>query len=244
MVVFVTFGSSNRFKHSLMRLRKEADAMNVFRKLCVYNEHDLDPQFATKHRAWMHADHRPGKTHSTNGFGFFVWKPQVIRQALAQCEDNEVLVYVDCGCTLNTEGRSTLLNYIRDAEQTTLVSFQLPHLEKTWTKGHVLDQFSSDFGSTGQYLSGIFLLKKCPDIVRLIDTWQMLCDDYSNIDNSESRTPNDPTFREHRHDQSVFSLLRKQYNVHNPMTTYPDLTYFEDWNRHKDQPFHATRLRS
>jgi len=244
MVVFITFGSSNRFKNSLSRIYREAHAMGVFRKVLIYNETDLDASFLEKHKAWMNAPHKTGITHSTNGFGFFVWKPQVLVQALRECEDNEILVYADCGCTLNVEGIPKLKEYIRDAQETGLVSFQLPHLEKTWTKGHVLDLFPVEHRETGQFLSGIFLLKKTPAIVSLLESWKLLCEDYSNIDNTPSKSPNDSTFREHRHDQSVFSLLRKEFAKTHPMKVYPDVTYFENWNAHKDEPFHATRIRN
>ena len=36
---------------------------------------------------------------------------------------------------------------------------------------------------------------------------------YHNIDDTPSIIPNYPNFKEHRHDQSIFSLLTKKYNL-------------------------------
>jgi hypothetical protein len=243
MVVFCTFGSSNVFQTGLTRIGREATSLNVFRKILCWNETQLEREFVAKHQEWFAKDHQAGRTHSSNGYGFFVWKPQVILQALNECEPDEILVYSDCGCTLNVEGRTRLLHYIDDATRTDLVSFQLPHLERAWTKGHVLEKFPEAFGSTGQYLSGIFLVKNTEPIRDLVLRWKTMMEDYTNIDNSESQVPNHPEFQEHRHDQSCFSLLRKEYEATHSHTVYPDLTYFDDWKSHKDEPFHATRLR-
>lgn len=245
MVVFCTFGSSNAFPRSLERIRHQANAFGVFRSIFCYSEKDLEAAFLEEHKDWFRQTHTPGKYQSSNGYGFYIWKPQIILQALAECQENEVLVYADCGCTLNREGLSKLQTYIREASETSLVSFQLPHVEKTWTKGHVLDLFSPEFRETGQFLSGIFLLKNCERIRTLIQQWKTLMSTYCNADNSPSKTPNDASFREHRHDQSVFSLLRKEYAKTNPHTVYPDVTYWEPhWNKHLDEPFHATRTRT
>ena len=39
--------------------------------------------------------------------------------------------------------------------------------------------------------------------------WYSIACNYHFVDDSPSIHPNDPSFREHRHDQSIFSLLIK-----------------------------------
>ena len=48
---------------------------------------------------------------------------------------------------------------------------------------------------------------------RFIDTWYKLCCTRENIDDSSSHEQNYGTFQEHRHDQSVFSLLWKKARI-------------------------------
>jgi hypothetical protein len=47
----------------------------------------------------------------------------------------------------------------------------------------------------------------------LVSEWYTLSCDYHNIDDTPSILPNLENFKEHRHDQSIFSLLTKKYNM-------------------------------
>ena len=46
-----------------------------------------------------------------------------------------------------------------------------------------------------------------------VDEWLRFAAQSSLIDDSPSKAPNYPGFREHRHDQSIFSLLSKKYDI-------------------------------
>jgi hypothetical protein len=41
--------------------------------------------------------------------------------------------------------------------------------------------------------------------------WYEVGTNYHLIDDSPSKLPNDSRFEEHRHDQSIFSILRRQH---------------------------------
>jgi hypothetical protein len=239
MTLFVTFGSTNRFYRSLGRLVAQAKYMNVFRDVLGYTEQDLDPNFLVDHSEFLFKPHAIGKTHCTNGFGFMIWKPQILLQAFELAEPNELIVYCDCGCTLNPSGLPKLKQYLDETPD--LHVFQLQHLEKTWTKGDVLALFPERFRHTPQILSGLMIFRKVPVVKSLLEDWKRLCSVYSNVDNSPSRHRNDPTFREHRHDQSLWSLLVKTFP--GSVKISPDGTYFERFDDHMDEPVHATRIR-
>ena len=58
----------------------------------------------------------------------------------------------------------------------------------------------------------------CPETRKLVNEWYDLCCDYENIDESKDNS-SEPTitnvrFHQHRHDQSIFSLLTKKYNIY------------------------------
>ena len=95
-------------------------------------------------------------------------------------------------------------------------------------KGDVLDYFNvrnrDDIINTNQYIATVFLLKKCPETIELINEWLRICCqyDYKFIDDSISSSPNHNKFREHRHDQSIFSILRKIKKIG---TVLPDETW-------------------
>ena len=60
------------------------------------------------------------------------------------------------------------------------------------------------------------LMQKCDIVVKLFnEMYEIGSNNYNLIDDSPSIATNYNTFREHRHDQSIFSLLVKKYNLIN-----------------------------
>jgi hypothetical protein len=58
-----------------------------------------------------------------------------------------------------------------------------------------------------------FILKKCNHTMKLVNEWYKYSSIYHLIDDSKSNAKNDDIFYEHRHDQSIFSLIRKKYGT-------------------------------
>jgi hypothetical protein len=71
------------------------------------------------------------------------------------------------------------------------------------------DKGSYDQIDSGQLWAGAFVIRKTDENVKLIEKWLEIASLYWTIDDSPSTEPNYPGFREHRHDQSIFSLLAK-----------------------------------
>jgi hypothetical protein len=93
-----------------------------------------------------------------------------------------------------------------------------------------------------QHVGGINFFKNTPNTIDLVKEWQQICseDNYHYIDDSPSVKPNHNIFKEHRHDQSIFSLLVKKYNH---FCVLNDETYWApDWkNLGKEYPIWAVR---
>jgi len=101
-------------------------------------------------------------------------------------------------------------------------------LEITWCKKDLLEKFGMDnekYLNTEQLQSGIILLCICPETRRLIKDWYNISCDYHNIDDSPSISKNYDCFREHRHDQSIYSLLAKKYNLISNNMLLEDVIY-------------------
>ena len=62
--------------------------------------------------------------------------------------------------------------------------------------------------------AGANLFLVCPQTRELINEWCELSQNYKLIDDSSSKSINLPEFIEHRHDQSIYSLLTKKYNLY------------------------------
>ena len=206
-VYFVTFGGpSPEYHNAVKRICGEAKQFQLFTRIFGYTDLYLknDTEFWSRHGEFISSNSR--------GYGYWIWKSYLIKQQFAAMNDGDVIVYADAGCTLNVRGKARLLQYI-DMCDRGIVSFQSPHIEKEWTKGDLsqyLGASQSDL-SSGQFVGGIFLIRKSKSTVDLVDRWYDACCNYRLLDDSPSIVPNDPNFKENRHDQSIWSLLRKQY---------------------------------
>lgn len=206
--VFLTF-ADRRLEKSLRRIGREARAMRAFNAVHVYDERDLSPAFRERFGQWL----RPG----VRGFGYWVWKPEVILRTLEGMDEGDYLLYVDGGCRLLRSGRVRLEAYFEMARQspTGIVGTRLEgYCDRNWTKGDLLDRLGvrdrSDILDSATIQSGTLIVRKCPEAIAFLKRWAALWEeDFALMDDTPSRAPNDPTFREHRHDQAAFSILAK-----------------------------------
>jgi len=65
-----------------------------------------------------------------------------------------------------------------------------------------------------------FICKKTRD---LVNEWYSVACKYNLIDDSPSIKPNAEGFKEHRHDQSIFSLLTKKYGIFSSTSLYDSM---------------------
>ena len=236
MIVFATFGDSLRYSQAIRLLVNEAMNMQCFESILPFTEKHLDPEWLKKHQTFIMQNPR--------GFGYWIWKPQVIKQAFSQMKEGDVLVYADSGCRLNKQGLPRLQEYIKMAQESEYgnVSFELPHLERVWNKGKLYRKFESALNNENslQLVGGIFVIVKKPFTIKLVDEWAALCEaeNYSYLDDSVCYN-NHPEFKEHRHDQAIWSCLRKVRGT----VKVPDETWYEKFEENLDKPIHALRRR-
>lgn len=77
------------------------------------------------------------------GFGYWRWKPFVVKKYLDQIDDGDILVYSDGGTYWNIKGKNRFNQYIDMLVESKngILTFQQPFLEKDWTKGDIFDSF-------------------------------------------------------------------------------------------------------
>ena len=59
-----------------------------------YGPEDLSEDFIEKYKDIF--------KHSRGG-GYWIWRPYILRSAINDINDGEYLVYLDAGCTINTD---------------------------------------------------------------------------------------------------------------------------------------------
>ena len=205
------------------RLRREALDFEIFDEIRILTEEDLGSDFRERFGPYL----VPG----SRGFGYYSWKPQVILRALDDCEDGDLVHWLDIGSVLNAKRTNRLLKYFEEAHTSPsgILAFSAPEyprwllnprkagkemLEYQWTKGDIFDACDSrdrkDVTHTTQIATGAIFLRNSSTTRSFIERWlQAIWSDPTLVDDSPSRADNFPGFVENRHDQSVFSVLAK-----------------------------------
>ena len=237
----VTFADL-RLKHSAKRLKRQAKRMGLFSQIISLDERDLDLEFRAKHSDILRPDVR--------GFGYWIWKPQVIVQALRTMKKGQILLYLDVGCHLNHRGVPRLREYfeIVSSSSSGILAFDctldgnIEQKEVMMTKSDTLDFFqvlsNEKIKQSAQIAATIILVEKRESTVKFFENWLNLMGTHHHlIDDSPSVIQNDPSFVENRHDQSVFSILGKLEDI-------AILSYAENlpyWRDAKYMPIQARR---
>ncbi len=204
----ISFADS-RMKKALLRLQKQAENMQFFDEILVLTEQDLDTAFRQKFHHIL--------STKVRGFGFWIWKPYIIQRGLNNLQDGDELYYVDAGCHWNPAGRARLLEYARALESCPLgiAAFELGSKcsERAFSKMDVLlhmnVQNNSHIIDTGQLCATHVFCRKCTASMSFVNDWLNLCQNLHLIDDTPSLAAEFPEFEEHRHDQSIFSILCK-----------------------------------
>ena len=236
MIHLITYGNY-RFAKSKILLCKQANQCGWFDTVTSYGPEDLDDNFKTEFGNIL---------KQPRGAGYWIWKFDIIKQNLKKLEKNDILIYIDAGCTININGKPRFNEYIEmlNTSNETIISFQMEHLERNFTTKEIFSAFGMDIndnnGSSGQIVGGILIMKNTEKMMKMIDECidilrkdHLLVTDYYNRNNQCS------DFFDNRHDQSILSLTRKKYGS----IILGDETWFTPFGSKESlkYPFWATR---
>ncbi|WP_343304441.1 hypothetical protein AAHN97_22920 [Chitinophaga niabensis] len=247
---FCTF-SDSRLRKSLNRIKQQAEEMEVYNIINIFDETQLDPAFRERFRDHLY----PG----SRGYGFWSWKPQVILQTLRKLNDGDVVQYTDTGCHLNKNGKKRLEEYFNIAHNSPngILAFKskskdtaignetfYENFEYKYNKGDVFNYFNvldkPDFTHSVQYEAGITFIRKSPETVKFVEDWiHAFTTNFDLISDAPSKVPNLPGFVDHRHDQGIYSILCKKFGVSELFSN----EYFTsgDWAELNDFPIWVKR---
>jgi len=210
-ISFISYGNEN-FKVKKERIYKEAIEMGCFNgTIKVYDPSDLSEEFKSA---------TGGVLNEKRGGGYWLWKPYIIYDMLQKLNENDILLYVDAGCTLNKNGVPRLKEYAQAISPSTNKSILVMRLttekEKKWTSTPIFEYFNEpidgEAGNSNQHLATTSLYRKCDKTMMFVETWLNIAktrpDLFTDVYNDESKRTN-PIFSENRHDQSIFSMITK-----------------------------------
>lgn len=212
VVHLITFGAGTaNFIEAGCRLLGQADATGLFEKTTLYTDADLkaDDNFWPRHGAFIEQNKR--------GYGYWLWKPFLVKREMDQLQDGDKLVYLDAGCEIDLRKKDRLAALLQGVEQDLLIGSQTC-IEREFNKIDVilrLNMLDPAYLETNQRQPGACIYLVCAKTRALVNTWYELCCDYQLLDDSPSTCHNNlPGFQDHRHDQAIFSLLTKKHDLY------------------------------
>mmetsp|Transcript_22596 Transcript_22596/g.66372 ORF Transcript_22596/g.66372 Transcript_22596/m.66372 type:complete len:529 (+) Transcript_22596:104-1690(+) len=189
---------------------------------------------------------RHNVSRAVRGAGYWKWKPFYLLKRLAKLADGDVLVHLDYDLTI-TDDASALFCLGQNAERgVALIHFPC-WTDRQWSKAELVRALNATDAmlDTAQVYGGVVVLRKTPFAVQFLREWLQVATDPDRdlsedvpcrrhdppgceqrarrppgCECAEWATPQDPAFREHRHDQSIVSLLAKRHGLKTfPMPT-------------------------
>ncbi len=180
-----------------------------FDQVISYSPNDIDNNFYLKNKDILDAK---------KGAGYWLWKPYFVLKTLKEkAKFGDLIFYCDSGVYFIN--KIDHLIKVMNRQDTDVLSFiQMDLIEKNWTKRDCFILMNADekeFYETPQRSGGYQLIRKSKFSLQYYNEYlnyaqnPHILTDSSNV----SGKPNYDGFQNHRHDQSIFSILAKKYKL-------------------------------
>ena len=235
--------ASRNFKNRYDVIYKLGNCSKLFNNFKCFNEIDIDIEFKEKYKEiW----------NSNKGGGYWIWKFYLILKVLEKINNNDIIVYIDSGCNINITPESKIrfneyINMVNNSKSG-LLRFQLSHQEKNFTNKKTIEYFKNKFNIVDikmneylenfQLVGGIQIIRKTQFTINFFNKVLEILNDDMNLFSDKYTLQNE----QHRHDQSIMSLLYKHMDGD---LIIDDETYFDEGfesEKAKKYPIWASRL--
>lgn len=199
------------------------------------------------------------------GYAYWYWKPNLIKNVMNNLSEGEIVQYIDIGCHIIKNKNKRFNEYLdilikkenwilpfqyHDSLNTKFSSISFPKREEfKFTKADLFEYFNflnkREIIDTPQFWAGNIFFKKCQKSQNFLLEWiDIMINNFHLIDDTHSNIKNHNDFIEHRHDQSVYSLLCKKYKLFSLSAYEFDWAIKNNqrtWDNTLNSPFQAKR---
>lgn len=159
----------------------------------------------------------------SRGGGCWLWKPYIIRQMLRNINENDILFYIDSKYYFKESFEELFKPLLT---QDLLVWRNKPnepsYYLKNWCKMDVIQKYNIYEKVFKENIeacwAGALVMRKTTQVINMMDEWLAMCCCSDDITDKPSTIPNSVEYRDHRHDQSLLSILILKYNI--PLHTF------------------------
>ena len=202
--------SNEKYQTQLKYNKKSAIEIGKVDEYYEYGPNDIEYEFKQKNKDIL---------SKKRGNGYWLWKPYFILKTLKQkLKDGDYLIYTDA-CILYKDNSRKLIDFLIN-KKAEIWLYKLGHFEKHWTKRDafiLMDADNTYYQETFQYNAAMQIYRKSKFTENFLNKYLYYSQD-KRIITDEPNTQllsNLDGFRDHRHDQSILSLLVKKYSQAN-----------------------------
>jgi len=204
--ILITFGDQKYYK-SMQLLSSTALSKGRVDEVISYKKEELqNTEFWSKNQYILS---RP------RGAGYWIWKPYIILHTLESLEDGDIVMYSDAAVEI-IDDLSPLFSLAEDKDR---VVFEIAggHNNRTWTKRDCFVLLNCDeekYWNDLQLTATFSLWKKTDGNIAFLKEYLRYLRDPRIVtdDPNMCGKPNFLEFKDHRHDQSVLSILTRKHN--------------------------------
>lgn len=207
IVVFGTKEYTGTIELLLRSVEKMVD--NIF----VYSEDNISNGFREKNAAIL---------NKPRGYGYWIWKPYFILKTLDCINDGDICLYVDAG-VIAIDNINILFDICKTENGMLLFENRCGNKNGDiwknimWTKYdcfNLMGCISENYKHGNQVEASFQLYEKNNKSIEFLKEYMKYCENENIVTDLPSITGSDfPGFVEHRHDQSILSLLAIKYNI-------------------------------
>ena len=238
----VAFGSGEKWRKALKRIEKsiESNLDEISLTYVPYNEFSLE-------KLNKYLEIKNFIINNSIGYGYWIWKPLIVLDALSKYPNAKGVIYIDAGCELNLNKTSVkrLLEYTKIATERKILTFELQFLEYEYTSHDVIKKIVPNLSPLSkQICATTFIASNSVETKKLLRKWYsyMKTNHFSYLKSNPQKklTRSKIKLIAHRNDQSVLSLLIRK----NRIKPIPDETFWgPNWKEGRDYPIWAARNR-
>lgn len=212
-------GNRHDYSQYFPTLKKQAVQTGWFDSIITMNRKDLPRGYLSKFHQIL----------NERGAGYWTWKPWIITDKINSLPDDDILIYCDAQSTINKKATSRFYEYVDMLISSDLgcISFQFTAREETpdklwkekqFTYEQTFDYFKiphdSEHRNTGQIVGNCIILRVNEHAKFICNEWRntlvQRLDLFTDQHVEENKTRN-TYFCDNRHDQSIFSVIRKKH---------------------------------
>ena len=204
-IVTISYGDS-KYEKQLEFNGKSAFEFAKADEFYGYTPNDIDEDFKKKNEYIL---------SKGRGNGYWLWKPYFLYKTLTEkLNYGDFLIYSDAAI-IYVDLAQKLVDFLNE-KNVDMYLHRLPHLEKQYTKRDAFILLGVDapfYAETGQFNAAFQIYRKTKFTEFFLKEYLYYAQDKRIItdDENEMGVGNYEGFRDHRHDQSILSLLTKKY---------------------------------